>query len=130
MHISPTALLFHLRLENVADDAEKIGDFVFEFFDKYGLSRWSLSVGKGRDQLDWTGPRNKSKVSHDDHFLDLGVLESLNLVRDRSFQNVSYFSHDITCDLYAVTPVAVDILSLCNPDRLRFRGQPQGRRVK
>ena len=115
-----------MGLEAIPDIDSAIGGFVTKFYDLYGASIDTITIGRGRDQIDYI-PRKGSRyrVSHDDYFLDLNILESLSLLRNRSFQNVSYKSHDISVNLYTVTPLAIDLFAACNPHLIQFRNRKQ-----
>jgi hypothetical protein len=71
----------------------------------------------GEKQWDYSHglfPLDKNRV-------DVETMESLNLLKDATFKNVSFQDYDVSVFFYRVTPLCIDMFAACSPDLLQRR---------
>jgi hypothetical protein len=113
-------IMLRLKDEVTKATPKKIASVIKKYVNCYGVALSDIIIGKEEDQWDFSRgffPLDKNRV-------DIETLESLNLLKDATFENVPFQEYDVSVFFYRVTPLCIDMFAACNPDLLERRDTP------
>jgi len=88
-----------------------------DHLDVPGVATGDIIVYQGREQWD----SNKGLFPVDNHQTDFDILESLNLVQNRTFKDVPFGAYELSVHFYCVSHLCVDMFAACNPQIMSRR---------
>ena len=115
-------VMLRLRQQNKRVTPALIRKVVKEHVDQPGVAVSDIITYRGSDQWD----SGSGLFPVDNHQTDFDILESLNLLHNRTFKDAALGDFELSVHFYCVSHLCVDMFAACNPRIMKRRdgGEP------
>jgi hypothetical protein len=110
-------VMLRLRQQDREVTPAVIRKVVKEHLDRPGVAVSDIIINRGEDQ--WDSTRGLFPV--DQHQRDFDILESLNLLHNRTFKDALVGDFELSVHFYCVSHLCVDMFAACNPGIMRHK---------